>query len=187
MSLVESVSFRTRAELLAWLRKNHASKKELWVRMFKKGSGTQSIDWNDCVLATLAWGWIDGQRNSLDETSYLQRITPRRAKSTWSKKNCAHAEALISAGEMEPPGLAQVVAAQADGRFERAYAGQAEMVFPPEFLAELERHPAAKVAFDGLPRSRKFSIYFGLQNAKTEVTKQKRIAKALAELGGLKK
>ncbi len=136
------------------------------------------------MLAALTWGWIDGIRNSLDEESYLQRLTPRKARSTWSKKNCAHAEALIAAGEMQPPGLAQVEAAKADGRFEQAYAGSADMVLQPEFLAALEKNPAAKAAFAKLPRSKIFSIYIAIHSAKTEATKQRRMAKAIAELGG---
>lgn len=184
MSAAESVSFRTRAELLKWLQKHHASKTELWVRMYKKQSGVKSVDWNDCVLAGLTWGWIDGKRLSLDEDSFLQRMTPRKSKSTWSKKNCDHAEALIAAGEMKPPGLAHVVAAKADGRFEPAYAGSKDMVLSPELLAALEANPVAKAAFEKLPRSKVFSIYFSIHSAKAEATKQRRIAKVIGELGG---
>lgn len=182
MTEFDSLSFATRAELLKWLRQHHAARTELWVRIYKKHSKVPSIDWNDCVIATLTWGWIDGQKRSLDADSYLQRITPRRAKSAWSKKNRSHAEALIAEGKMEAPGLLQVQAAQADGRFEQAYAGSADMELDPEFLTALEKNPAAKAAFEALPRSKIFSIYVAIHGAKKEATKQRRIAKAIEEL-----
>lgn len=86
------------------------------MRIFKKGLGTPSVTWEDCVVAAIAWGWIDGLRRSLDEVSFVQRLTPRRPKSNWSKKNCAHAERLIAEGCMQPSGLAYVEAARQDGR-----------------------------------------------------------------------
>jgi len=85
------LSFETQKQLEKWLKSNHATETELWVRIFKKEAGQTSVTWNDCVLAALTWGWIDGQRRSLDDVSFLQRLTPRRAKSSWSKKNREHA------------------------------------------------------------------------------------------------
>lgn len=182
MTAPETHSFATANELEAWLRVHHATRRELWVRMYKKGSGTPSVTWGDCVVAALAWGWIDGQRKSLDEVSFLQRLTPRRPRSIWSKKNCEHAERLIAEGRMQPPGLAQVQAARADGRWARAYAGSAEMVIPADFLSELEQSPAAKQFFATLDRRNLYAIYHRLHSAKRPETRQKRIAAMIAQL-----
>lgn len=87
-------TFETPEQLHAWLQAHHASETELWVRIFKKATGQPSVTWVDCVVAAIAWGWIDGIRKSLDDTSFLQRLTPRRARSNWSQKNVQHAERL---------------------------------------------------------------------------------------------
>jgi uncharacterized protein YdeI (YjbR/CyaY-like superfamily) len=93
-------TFETPDQLHAWLRENHASETELWVRIFKKATGQPSVTWDDCVVAAIAWGWIDGLRNALNDTSFLQRVTPRRARSKGSQKNVQHAERLIEQGRM---------------------------------------------------------------------------------------
>jgi len=178
----EARSFATVATLEAWLQANHATQRELWIRVFKKDSGTLSVDWQDCVVAALAWGWIDGQRKALDDVSFLQRLTPRRPRSSWSKKNCEHAERLIAEGRMQPSGLAQVQAARRDGRWEQAYAGSSEMVIPDDFLKELAKNSAAKTIFATLNRRNLFAIYHRLQTAKRVETRQKRIASIIAQL-----
>jgi uncharacterized protein YdeI (YjbR/CyaY-like superfamily) len=89
MSQAEHQTFETHDQLYAWLQANHASETELWVRIHKKGTGLPSVTWDDCVVAAIAWGWIDGVRNALDDTSFLQRLTPRRARSNWSQKTCS--------------------------------------------------------------------------------------------------
>lgn len=175
-------SFASREALAAWLAENHGSSSELWVRIFKKSTQRQSVAWEDCVVVAIAWGWIDGQRRSLDEESFLQRLTPRRSGSNWSKRNREHAERLIAEGTMEPPGLAQVVAARADGRWERAYAGSADMVFPEDFLLALSEVPKAQAFFATLSRTELFSIYHSVQTAKRADTRARRIASAIAAL-----
>ena len=182
MSVEDSLSFATPEQLEEWLGRNHATRQELWVRLFKKGSVTPSVTWEDCVVASLAWGWIDGQRRPLDDVSYLHRLTPRRARSTWSRRNRDHAERLIAGGRMRPPGMAHVEAARRDGRWERAYAGQAEMVIPADFLAELEQVPAAREHFETLNRGNLFVIYHRLQTAVRPETRRKRIADLIARL-----
>ena len=176
-------SFETSEQLHAWLQAHHASETELWVRIFKKGSGTPSVTWNDCVVAALAWGWIDGVRNSLDDASFLQRMTPRRARSGWSQKNVQHAERLIAQGLMQAPGLAQVEAARADGRWAAAYAGSATMEMPQDFLAALQQDPAALAFYGTLKRQQLFTIYYRLTSAKRPETRQKRMAEILVKLG----
>lgn len=182
MVAAASLAFANSAALQQWLKKNHASQSELWVRIYKKGSGTPSVDWNDCVVAAITWGWIDGHKKSLDETAFLQRLTPRRPRSNWSQKNCAHAERLIAEGLMQPAGLAHVEAARADGRWENAYAGSADMVIPDDFLAAVQKNVAAKKFFATLDRRNLFAIYHRLTTAKREATRTKRIADIVAQL-----
>ena len=146
MSEAVGQTFETPEQLQVWLRVNHTSQTELWVRIFKKATGQPSVTWDDCVVAALCWGWIDGQRKTLDDTAFLQRLTPRRARSGWSQKNVEHAERLIAQGHMQATGLAQVEAARSDGRWDTAYAGSATMVMPEDFLAELKQDPAARAS-----------------------------------------
>lgn len=182
MTSPEHLSFASRAELEQWLKVNHDKKQELWIRMFKKASGTPSVDWQDCVLVVLAWGWIDGVRRSFDDVSFIQRFTPRRPKSMWSKKNCEIVERLIAEGRMQPSGLVHVEAARKDGRWEQAYAGSSEMVIPEDFLAALETHPAAKKFYATLNRQNLFAIYHRLTTAKRPETRARRMAAILDQL-----
>lgn len=175
-------SFETVEQLERWLKTNHAAKTQLWIRMYKKGSGIKTINWDDCVRAGLAWGWIDGIRKSLDKVSFVQRMTPRRAKSSWSKKNCEHAERLIADGLMQPSGLAHVEAARADGRWEKAYAGSAEMEIPADFLKALRKNVAAKKVYATLNRRNLYAIYQRLHTAKKVETRQKRIKTIIEQL-----
>jgi uncharacterized protein YdeI (YjbR/CyaY-like superfamily) len=175
-------SFETPLQLEKWLKLNHATEPELWVRIFKKDSGRPTVTWADCVIAGLVWGWIDSQRKPLDEISFLQRLTPRRARSSWSKKNCEHAERLIAEGRMQPSGLAHVEAARRDGRWDNAYSGSAEMVIPADFLRELQSVPAAKRFFKTLDRRNLYAIYHRLQTARREETRKKRITAIIAQL-----
>jgi uncharacterized protein YdeI (YjbR/CyaY-like superfamily) len=179
---VKPLAFKTPRDLELWLKENHATETELWVRVYKKGSGTPSVDWNDMVVAGLCWGWIDGQRKALDEVSFVQRMTPRRARSSWSKRNCAHAERLIAEGRMQPAGLTHVEAARRDGRWESAYAGSSEMVIPDDFLAALKKSAAAKKMFATLNRQNLFAIYHRLHTANRPETRTKRIAAMVAQL-----
>jgi uncharacterized protein YdeI (YjbR/CyaY-like superfamily) len=183
MSKTAPQSFETPEQLHAWLQANHASETELWVRIYKKATGQPSVTWDDCVVACICWGWIDGQRKSLDETSFLQRLTPRRARSNWSQKNVQHAERLMAQGHMQAAGLAHVEAARADGRWATAYAGSATMEIPEEFLAALQQDPAALAFYGTLKRQQLFAIYYRLTSAKRPETRQKRMAEILAKLG----
>jgi uncharacterized protein YdeI (YjbR/CyaY-like superfamily) len=182
MKSAEPRSFATPALLDAWMKLHYDTVSELWVRIFKKGSGIESVTSDDCVLVSLAWGWIDGQKRSLDEDSYLQRLTPRRPRSIWSQRNCAHAERLIAEGKMQPSGLALVEAARADGRWESAYAGPAAMVIPEDFLSAIERDAAAKAFYATLDRKNLYAIYHRLLSAKRPETRAKRVAAMVAQL-----
>jgi uncharacterized protein YdeI (YjbR/CyaY-like superfamily) len=184
MNNVATVAFSTPRELEKWLKQNHETQTELWVRIFKKGSGTATVTWDDCVVACIAWGWIDSQRKALDEVSFLQRLTPRRAKSNWSQRNRDVAERLIAAGSMQPAGLAHVEAARQDGRWEKAYAGSATMVIPDDFLKALRKVPAAQRFYETLDRRNLFAIYHRLYTAKRPETRDTRIKAIIAQLAG---
>ncbi len=175
-------SFETADQFEQWLESNHTTEQEIWVRIFKKESGTPTVTWNDCVVVAIAWGWIDGQRKAFDEVSFLQRLTPRRSRSAWSKRNCDHAERLIAEGRMRPSGLVPIEAARQDGRWERAYSGSSDMVMPEDFLKELQSNPDAKQFFDTLDRRNLYAIYYRLQTAKRPETRQKRMTEILAQL-----
>ena len=174
--------FRNTKALGAWLEKKHGRANELWVRLFKAGSGQASVTWNDCVVEAIRFGWIDGQKQPLDDSSFLQRLTPRKPKSNWSTKNKTHAEQLIADGRMTPAGLAHVNAAKADGRWEQTYAGSSAMEIPRDFLEAIATIPAAKAFFETLNRANLFVIYYRLQTAKRPETRAKRMASILAQL-----
>lgn len=176
------LAFETAGELAAWLETHHQSATDLWVRIFKAWVGKPSVTWVDCVIESLRFGWIDAQKLPFDETSFLQRLTPRKPKSSWSIKNRQHAETLIGEGRMTPTGLAHVNAAKADGRWQNAYAGSATMTIPDDFLAALEIRPAAKAFFGSLNRQNLYSIYYRLHTAKRPKTWARRLALILDQL-----
>jgi len=182
MTPTDYQAFQTTDDLSSWLSTHHATASELWVRMYKKASRVASVSWEDCVVVALAWGWIDGQRQALDDVSFVQRFTPRRPGANWSKKNCDHAERLIAEGKMQPSGLRHVEAAKADGRWDRAYAGSSDMVMPDDFLAELAKDEVASAFYETLGRTSLFSIYHRLHTAKRPETRQKRMEAILAKL-----
>ena len=170
------MSFESPKDLGQWLKMNHATERELWVKIFKKNTGVPSVSWNDVVMETLCWGWIDGVKKSIDDQAYLQRITPRTARSSWSKRNTEHVERLITEERMKEAGLVHVRAAKADDRWENAYA-VSEMEVPADFLAALEDQPRVKLFFETLNKSSRFVIAYGLTSAKKSETRQKRFEK----------
>jgi len=172
----KTMTFMSPKELSKWLQANHATESELLIKMFKKGSGIPSVNWNEVVLESLCWGWIDGFKKSLDDQTYLQRITPRKARSNWSKRNTEHVDRLIIEGRMKEPGLVHVGAAKADGRWKNAYTAS-EMEVPADFLAALESKPKAKQFYETLTKSNRYAIAYGLESAKKPQTRQRRFKK----------
>ncbi|SFU98583.1 Uncharacterized conserved protein YdeI, YjbR/CyaY-like superfamily, DUF1801 family [Polaromonas sp. YR568] len=160
-----------------WLAKHHTSSAGLWLQIAKKDSGLASITHAEALEAALCYGWIDGQRNSMDEQYFLQKFTPRRARSTWSKVNCAKALALIESGDMQPAGLAEVERAKADGRWDAAYDAQSKMTVPDDLAALLKKSVKAKTFFESLDSRNRFAILFRLQTAKRSETRERRLAK----------
>jgi uncharacterized protein YdeI (YjbR/CyaY-like superfamily) len=178
--------FETPECFYEWLRLNHNTETELWLKIYKKASGIQSIDWSEAVKMALCWGWIDGIKKSVDGDCYTQRFTPRRAKSIWSKRNTEHVAALIEQGLMQPAGLTHVEAAKADGRWQAAYSISDSLVMPEDFVAAVEASTAnngnTKEFFDTLSKSSRNIIAYGLTSAKKEETRKKRLDKFLAML-----
>jgi uncharacterized protein YdeI (YjbR/CyaY-like superfamily) len=177
-----AIAFATPAALRDWLVENGGTAPELWVHIHKVGSGIASVTWEDCVIAALCVGWIDGIKKSLGPDAYIQRMTPRKRASIWSKRNCDHAERLIANGQMTPAGLAQVDAAKADGRWIAAYAGPAEAEVPADFIAALEGYPTAKATYATLNKQNLYAIYYRLHSARSAETRGKRIAALIATL-----
>jgi uncharacterized protein YdeI (YjbR/CyaY-like superfamily) len=170
------MTFVSPKDLGRWLKVNHAIERELWVKIFKKKTGIPSVTWDDVVVEILCWGWIDGTKKSIDDQAYLQRVTPRKVRSNWSKRNREHVERLLNEGRMTASGLVHVHAAKADGRWENAYAAS-EMKVPADFLASLESHPKAKQFFETLTKSSQYVIAHGLTSAKKPETRQRRFEK----------
>src|SRR5689334_12592295 len=149
----------------AWIRANHASSKGVLLRIPKK-SPESTLTYAAALDAALCWGWIDSQRRALDDTAFLQRFTPRTARSPWSKINRSKAEALIASGRMQRPGLAEVERAKRDGRWARAYDGPKTSTVPDDLAAAFERNRRARVFFERLDAANRFAILYRVATAK---------------------
>jgi uncharacterized protein YdeI (YjbR/CyaY-like superfamily) len=178
-------SFRTGAAFEAWLRRNHASASEIWLRIYKKSSGVPTVTPAEALDIALCWGWIDGIRKSLDQRSFLQRYSPRTSKSIWSQINRDNVERLIAAGRMTPHGLRQVNAAKADGRWDAAYApirSVTEATIPEDLRAAIEANPRARRKFRTLGKLNLFALAFRTNNMKTPAGRTKKIAELVTML-----
>jgi uncharacterized protein YdeI (YjbR/CyaY-like superfamily) len=164
----------------AWLRKQWSKEQEVWIRIYKVRSGVASITPAQAIDAALCWGWIDGIRKGLDEMSFLQRYTPRTKKSPWSQINVANVERLIKAGKMQAPGLAQVEAAKADGRWQKAYS--TKDAAPDDLLAAIRAEPKALAMYEALTAQNRFALTFRTLAMKTATGRAKKIATFVAML-----
>ena len=173
------LAFADQAALEAWLDAEHLTAPGLYVKLAKKGAGVPSVNWEQMVEVLLCFGWIDGRANRLDDHFYLQRITPRRAKSVWSLKNVATVERLIAEGRMRPAGLAAVEAAKEDGRWELAYAGSKDIAVPHDLAEALDADPTLRAEFDSLNGANRYAILWRVHTAATPATRAKRIAAAV--------
>ena len=162
-----------------WLEEHGASSDGIWVRMAKKHTGIASLDWKGAVEVALCHGWIDGISRRVDDDWFVQRLTPRRPRSLWSKVNRQKVEALVAAGRMRPAGLAEVERAKADGRWDAAYDGQATATVPPDLAAALEE-AGLSAAFEALDRTNRYAILHRLQTGKRPETRARRIAQFVA-------
>lgn len=179
---VSPTLFKSAKAFEAWLKKNHASSSGLWLKIAKRDANEPSVTYPEAVEIALCWGWIDGQKNGLDDQHFLQRFTPRRARSIWSKINVDKAAALIEAGRMQAPGHAQIVAAQADGRWARAYDGARTSAVPEDLLVALEAEPRARAFFATINAANRYAVLWRIQTAVNAETRARRIAQLVEML-----
>ena len=179
---VEVLEFASGEVWELWLEENHSVSDGIWLRFFRKHSGIASVSYAEALDAALCYGWIDGQLKKHDEDSWLQRFTPRRPRSVWSKRNREHIERLTKAERMRAAGLKQVEAAKADGRWESAYDSPKNMKVPEDFLTELRKNKKAHAFFGTLSKANVYAIAWRLQTAKKPETRQRRMAVILEKL-----
>ena len=168
--------FATQGELEAWIDEHGEQSDGIWLKFAKKDSGIESVVYAEAVEIALSYGWIDGQAKRLDEQHYLQRFTPRRARSKWSKINREKAERLIAEGRMRPAGLREVERAKKDGRWNEAYDSPSTATVPDDFQAALDAEPAAAEFFASLGSIKRYSFLYRIADAKRPQTRAKRIA-----------
>ena len=165
-----------------WLGKHHESAAGVWLKIARKASGIPTVTYDEAVEAALCHGWIDGQRRSLDNDFFLQKFTPRRRRSIWSKVNRERASALIAAGRMRPAGLREVELAKADGRWAAAYEAPSAATVPDDLQRELDQRPRAAEFFATLNSANRYAILHRIQTAKQPETRARRIEKFVAML-----
>jgi len=174
--------FKSQDAWAKWLETNHAKSPGIWMRIAKKDGGLTSVNYAEALDVALCHGWIDGQKRPLDEASWLQRFTPRGARSMWSTINKGKAKTLIESGRMRPSGMAAIESAKADGRWDAAYGPSSTAEVPPELRAALDRSPKAKAFFETLRGANRYALIYRVHTAKKAETKAKRVADFIARL-----
>ena len=182
MKELSVLKFRLQAEWEQWLGKNHSQPDGVWLKFAKKNSGETTVSYIEAVDTALCYGWIDSQVKKFDEKFYLQKFSPRRTKSVWSKINRERVERLITEGKMMPVGLAQIEAAKSDGRWEAAYAGQATAEVPEDFKRALAKNKKAADFFETLSKANKYSFIWRLHQVKRPETRATNIEKYIEML-----
>jgi uncharacterized protein YdeI (YjbR/CyaY-like superfamily) len=168
----------------AWLGKHHADPAGVWLVLAKKGmESPTSLTYDQALEEALCHGWIDGQARRRDATTYRQRFTPRRRRSSWSKRNTGHAERLLAEGRMHPAGVAEMERAKADGRWDAAYAGPKSIEVPPDLAGALAAEPKAQAMFEGLTSQNRYAVLYRIATAKRADTRARRIEEFVAMLG----
>jgi uncharacterized protein YdeI (YjbR/CyaY-like superfamily) len=181
------VSFESADAWDTWLAAHHADSAGVWLKIAKKGSGGRSVSYSDALDVALCHGWIDGQKGRHDDAYWLQRFTPRKPGSRWSKINTERASALIAAGRMGPAGLREVERAQADGRWQQAYESQSRIAVPEDLAQALAANPRAADFFATLDSANRYAVLYRIANAKRAETRANRIDTFVAMLGEHKK
>jgi uncharacterized protein YdeI (YjbR/CyaY-like superfamily) len=174
--------FRSARAFETWLRKNHSASDGVWLEIAKAGAPEATISYPDALEIALCYGWIDGQKKAQDAEYWLQRFTPRRARSMWSKANRERAEALIAAGRMQASGQAEIDRAKADGRWDAAYDSARTAAVPPDLQAALDAHPKARAFFSTLNAANRYAVLWRVQTAKKPETRASRIETLVAML-----
>jgi uncharacterized protein YdeI (YjbR/CyaY-like superfamily) len=177
---MQIVHFSSSLDFRHWLETSSGESQGIWLRIFKKDSGENSLTYAEALDQALCYGWIDGQKKPHDSQSWLQKFTPRRPKSGWSKINTEHVERLTKAGLMAPAGMAAVEAAKEDGRWESAYASSKNSIPPEDFLKALSKNKKAEEFFNTLNKANVYSIVYRLETAKKPETRAKRMNVILA-------
>ncbi|HEY9855213.1 MAG TPA: YdeI/OmpD-associated family protein [Stenomitos sp.] len=173
------LAFETQVAWREWLDGHHQESSGLWLRIFKKASGHPTVTYAEALDEALCYGWIDSTKAAGDADSFLQRFSPRKSRSIWSKVNREHVARLIVAGKMQPAGLAVIEAAKANGQWDAAYDSASSMVLPAEFQAALDAHPEAKAFFESLNKTNQYAFYHRIHTAKRPETRTKKVAWAL--------
>jgi uncharacterized protein YdeI (YjbR/CyaY-like superfamily) len=174
--------FRTRGAWEKWLERHHGEEAGVWMKFAKKGTGVTTVTYAEALEVALCYGWIDAQVKRFDETYYLQRFTPRRTRSKWSKINRESATRLIESGMMRPPGLAEVERAKADGRWDAAYDNPASAAVPEDLEQALARNKKAREFFATLSSANRYAILYRIQDAKRAETRARRITQLVEML-----
>jgi uncharacterized protein YdeI (YjbR/CyaY-like superfamily) len=187
MTELPIIPFETEQAWEQWLEENHTSSPGMWLKIAKKDSGHPSITYQQALDIALCFGWIDGQKNKFDDAYWLQKFTPRRTKSPWSRINREKVTTLIEQGKMRQAGLEEVERAQADGRWDAAYESQSRITVPDDFQAALDANPEAQAFFEGLNSANRYAILYRITTAKKPETRQKRIARFIDMLAENKK
>lgn len=182
LNTIPIIEFKTAETFETWLVAHHDTSNGLWVKIFKKSSGEETVSYAEALDVALCYGWIDGQKQAFDEQAWLQKFCPRREKSVWSKINIGHVERLIKEGRMRPAGLKAVEKAKADGSWEKAYDPPSKMTIPEDFLKALGKNKEAEAFFMSLNKTNLFSIGFRLQTAKKPETREKRMKEIIEKL-----
>ena len=176
------IAFRDAAEFETWLAEHVDHSAGVWLKIAKKASGIASLTDDEAVDVGLCYGWISGQRKGFDEIYYLQKYVPRKPRSRWSQVNVRKVEELMAAGRMRPPGLVEVAAAKADGRWDAAYASQKEATVPPDLADALAASPQAASAFESLNKTERYAVILDIVTARNPGTRIAHLRKAIAAL-----
>ncbi len=169
--------FKTKDAFAKWVAKEKPESPGVWLKIAKKDTGIATVTYQEALDVALCHGWIDGQKAGFDAEYFLQRFSPRAARSKWSKINCDKVDALIASGAMKPGGQAEIDRAKADGRWQAAYAGSKTIEVPDDLMAALKKDKKAKALFDALDRTNRYAILFRIHDAKKPETRAARIAK----------
>ena len=176
------IPFESKEAFASWLDEHHGDEEGLWLKVAKKASGIPTVTHAEALELALCHGWIDGQRKALDEQFFIQRFTPRRARSRWSKINRDKAEQLIAEGRMTPAGMREVERAKADGRWDAAYESQRNITVPEDLQRELDQDPKAREFFESLNSQNRYAILYRLHDAKKPETRERRLTQFVAML-----
>ncbi len=167
----------------SWLSEHHTKQEGTWLVLAKKGTvEPTSLTYDQALEEAICWGWIDGKLQRRDDATYMQRFTPRRPRSLWSKRNVGMVERLRREGRLQPSGIREIERAQADGRWETAYGGSRDMEVPPDLAEALAANPDALAMFEILTRANRYAVLWNIHNAKRAETRQRKIEKYVAML-----